>query len=79
MASDGETLALLVQKVDTLLDEFRRVNADHEERVRTLERGQAELGSNVARLQERVTLWQVGQTALTAIVGTVATVLGRRP
>jgi len=80
MATDSDTqLAVIVQKLDSLsetmrsaLDDLRRLNADHETRLRDLE-------TATTQLRERMTLWQLGQAAFATIAATVAAIVGRRP
>jgi len=65
------TLALIVQKLDALTAEVRKVNEDHEDRLRVLEK-------QVGQLAERLSIWQLGQAAFTSVVGVIASVIGIR-
>ena len=72
-------LRLLIQQVRDLAvavrentEEQRRVNTDHETRLRSLETG-------LTKYSERLTLWQIFQTTLTTIMTGAAAWAGRQP
>jgi hypothetical protein len=68
----NDQLMLLVYKIDELTHEVRRINEDHEKRLREIE-------ENVTRLSERLTIWQVGQAAYSSIAAVIAGFFGRMP
>jgi hypothetical protein len=77
--SDNTKLELLIQEVRALrvdvrenTDEQKVINRDHEDRIRKIE-------SKLTQLGERLTLWQIFQTSLTAIASGVAVFFGRQP
>ena len=76
MADENVQLALIVQKLDGLIhdiaqsiDEQRRINVDHENRLRNLEKSVTQMG-------ERLTLWQTGQAFFTTVAATLAALFG---
>jgi lipid II:glycine glycyltransferase (peptidoglycan interpeptide bridge formation enzyme) len=66
----NDQLTLLIYKIDELTREVRRINEDHEKRLREVE-------ESVTRLSERMTIWQIGQAAYSSVVAAIAAVIGR--
>ena len=78
-ATEATQLALISQKLDSLNDYLRQQIADHEERIRSLERNLGTTNTNMAALAERLTVWQFVQGAYSSVAGIVAGVIGRLP
>lgn len=73
MADDDKLqIALLMQKVDSLTASIDKITSDHETRLRIVE-------DKLTTLGERLTLWQIFQTSLTAIASGAAVFFGRQP
>lgn len=68
----------LRQEVHSWRDEQRRMNDDHEQRIRKLEQGQADTRADLGKLNERLGVWQVVQGSFTAIASTIAGLFGRQ-
>ena len=69
--SENTQLALLAQKVDALTWQVEKLLNDHEERLRVLE-------ISITQLKERMTVWQIVQSAYSTVVGIVAGAFGRQ-
>ena len=69
MMEDSD-VRLIIQRLDTLIEEVHKVNLDHENRIRRLE----EL---TTRLSERMSAWQAVQAIYTTVASAVAGALGR--
>ncbi len=67
-----QSMIQVLQGQSEIKDLFERQFQDHETRLRALEKTNTELSA-------RLTLWQILQTSLTAVVGTISTILGRLP
>ena len=78
MADEATTLALLVQQVSSLDLYLREKLTDHEQRLRDLEAEHGETNAAVARLAERLSLWQGVQGVYTTVASIVAAVISRR-
>lgn len=69
-SAESVTLALIVQKLDALTVTVKDAVSDHERRLRELEEASA-------RLQERMTLWQLAQAGYSTVAAAIAAAIGR--
>lgn len=71
MPEDSESIN--AERVRRLREDYKELKEEHDE----LERTVIQMGKDIAALQERITIFNLAQTAFTAIAATVATILGR--
>jgi hypothetical protein len=68
---NGDT-AMILYRLDQIEKKIDQNNSDHEIRLRDLE-------DMTARLSERMTIWQLGQAAFTAVAAVLAAAYGKLP
>lgn len=85
-SDDSRTLALLVQKVDTLtdylrekMDSYEKRMDGYERRLHDLEAAHVTTNTAVVRLAERLSSWQMVQGAYASILAAIAAWWGGRP
>lgn len=60
---------LLIQRVDTFIDETRKDRESQERRLRDVEAGTADIKVELTKIKERQTVLALIQTALTVLAG----------